>query len=83
LHECADTTPADFINHYRIRHAAMLLTTTDQPVGLIAEQCGIASRPTFNRLFREHYSMTPTEYRNAANLRFKGVPEGRGIKRRG
>ena len=66
LHECADTTPADFINHYRIRHAAMLLTTTDQPVGLIAEQCGIASRPTFNRLFREHYSMTPTEYRNAS-----------------
>lgn len=67
LHECAGTTPAEFINHYRIRHAAMLLTTTDQPVGLIAEECGIASRPTFNRLFREHYSMTPTEYRNAAN----------------
>ena len=67
LHECADTTPADFINLYRIRHAAMLLTTTDQPVGLIAEECGIASRPTFNRLFREHYSMTPTEYRNVAN----------------
>lgn len=66
LRECADTTPADFINHYRICHAAMLLTTTDQPVGLIAEECGIASRPTFNRLFREHYSMTPTEYRNAA-----------------
>ena len=66
LHECAGQTPADFINLYRIRHAAMLLTTTDNPIGLIIEQSGITNRSTFNRLFREHYSMSPTEYRNAA-----------------
>lgn len=66
LSECANTTPADFINHYRIRHAAMLLATTDDPVGLIVEQCGITNRSTFARLFRDHYSMSPTEYRRAA-----------------
>lgn len=66
LHECADTTPADFINRYRIRHAAHLLATTDDPVALVAEQCGITNRSTFARLFRENYSMTPTEYRKAA-----------------
>lgn len=66
LHECADTTPTDFINKYRIHHAAQLLSTTDDPVGFIAEQCGFTNRSTFTRLFREHYSMTPTEYRKAA-----------------
>ena len=66
LHECADMTPADFINQYRIRHAAQLLATTDDPIGLIIEQSGITNRATFSRLFREHYSMTPSEYRQAA-----------------
>lgn len=66
LRECADTTSADFINRYRIRHAALLLATTDDPVALVAELCGITNRSTFARLFREHYSMSPTEYRHAA-----------------
>ena len=66
LSECADTTPSDFINLYRIRHAAALLATTDDPVGLIVEQCGITNRSTFARLFRDHYSMSPTEYRRVA-----------------
>ena len=66
LRECADTTPADFINRYRIRHAALLLATTDDPVALVAELCGITNRSTFARLFRDHYSMSPTEYRRAA-----------------
>lgn len=66
LHECADTTPADFINLYRIRYAAQLLSTSNDPIGLVAEQCGITNRSTFNRLFREKYSMSPTEYRKAA-----------------
>ena len=66
LRECADTTPADFLNLHRIRHAAQLLSTTDDPVGLIIEMSGITNRSTFNRLFREHYSMSPSEYRKAA-----------------
>lgn len=66
LRECADTTPADFLNLHRIRHAAKLLSTTDDPVGLIIEMSGITNRSTFNRLFREHYSMSPSEYRKAA-----------------
>jgi len=66
LRECAGITPAEFLNLYRVRHAAHLLTTTDDSVGLIIEMCGITNRSTFNRLFREHYSMSPSEYRNAA-----------------
>ncbi|MBO4464536.1 MAG: AraC family transcriptional regulator [Prevotella sp.] len=66
LRECADTTPADFLNLHRIRHAAKLLSTTDDSVGLIIEMSGITNRSTFNRLFREHYSMSPSEYRKAS-----------------
>ena len=66
LHECADLTPADFINQYRIRYAARLLATTNDPVGLIIEQSGFTNRSTFARLFNDHYSMSPTEFRHAA-----------------
>ena len=71
LHECADITPADFINQYRIRHAARLLASTNDPIGIIIEQSGITNRATFSRLFREHYSMTPSEYRLAARAETK------------
>lgn len=54
LRECAGITPAD------------LLTCSEEPVGLIIEMSGITNRSTFNRLFREYYSMSPTEYRQAA-----------------
>ena len=66
IRECTGLTPADFINQYRIRYAARLLTTTDDPVRLIIEQCGFTNRSTFARLFHDHYSMSPTEFRHAA-----------------
>jgi len=65
LRECADQTPADFINGYRLRHAAHLLATTTDSVSLIAELCGL-SRPTFYRLFNDTYSMSPADYRRVA-----------------
>jgi AraC-like DNA-binding protein len=65
IRECADQTPADFINSYRLRHATHLLSTTNDSVGLIAEHCGL-SRRTFYRLFSETYAMSPSDYRQVA-----------------
>ena len=65
LRECAGVTPTDFINGYRLRYAARLLATTPDSVSLIAELCGL-SRRTFYRLFDEAYSMSPSDYRKAA-----------------
>jgi len=65
IRECADQTPGDFINSYRLRHAALLLSTTNDSVGLIAELCGL-SRRTFYRLFSETYAMSPSDYRHVA-----------------
>lgn len=57
-------TVSDFINRYRLEQIAFMLKTTDDPVAVIGEQCGIPSRATLARLFRGFYGMTPTEYRS-------------------
>ena len=66
LRECADTTPADYLNRLRIQYAAQLLEKSDEPIGLIIEQSGFTNRTTFARLFAAYYSMTPSEYRKIA-----------------
>ena len=67
IRECADgQTIGDFLDDWRIRHAAQLVATTNNPVGLIVEQSGFSSRSHFNTLFREKFKMTPSEYRNIA-----------------
>ena len=67
IRECADgETIGDFLDDWRIRHAAQLVAETNNPVGLIAEQSGFSSRSHFNALFREKFKMTPSEYRNIA-----------------
>ena len=64
IRECSNgETVADFINRYRVQHVAVLLKTTDDSIGLVATLCGIGSRPTLARLFRDHYGMSPSEYR--------------------
>lgn len=67
IRECADgQTIGDFLDDWRIRHAAQLVANSNDPVGLIAEQSGFSSRSHFNTLFREKFKMTPSEYRNIA-----------------
>jgi len=67
LRECADTTPADYLNRLRIQYAAQLLENSDDSIGLIIEQSGFTNRTTFARLFAAYYSMTPSEYRKIAH----------------
>jgi transcriptional regulator GlxA family with amidase domain len=72
IRECSNgETVADFINRYRVQQVAILLKTTDDSIGLIATLCGIGSRPTLSRLFRDHYGMSPTEFRQAAKTEAK------------
>ena len=73
LRECADTTPADYLNHLRIQYAAQLLEKSDDPIGLIIEQSGFTNRTTFARLFAAFYSMTPSEFRRAARAEYHKI----------
>ena len=71
LRECADTTPADYLNRLRIQYAAQLLEKSDDSIGLVIEQSGFTNRTTFARLFAAYYSMTPSEFRRAAKAEAK------------
>ena len=58
-------TIADFINHCRLEYAKELLAVSpEMTVDDIASAAGFGTRRTFSRLFKDRYSITPTEYRN-------------------
>jgi AraC family cel operon transcriptional repressor len=64
------TTPTGFVAELRVRHAAMLLTTTTRTVTDIAYSCGFASASYFTRCFRLAYQSSPREFRRSAGNAF-------------
>lgn len=63
--KCADgITFTEYINRYRLRYAANLLTTKDDlNINEVGEESGFNSRSTYNRLFQDYYGMSPSEFR--------------------
>lgn len=60
-------TPSRLVNDIRLEHSAKLLITTDIPVIEIAEECGFESLSYYYHRFREHYNLTPREFRKTHN----------------
>ncbi|MCZ8518085.1 MULTISPECIES: AraC family transcriptional regulator [Paenibacillus] len=52
------------LHEVRLRHACSLLASTDMRMLDVALEAGFGSFQTFNRLFRVHKGVTPTEYRS-------------------
>lgn len=52
-----------YINGFRVRHAAMLLKTTDLPVTDIMLEAGFQSKSSFNTEFRRVTGQTPSGYK--------------------
>lgn len=48
--------------------AARLLSSTDEPISSIMTLLSFSNRTYFYRLFKEHYGMTPKEYRKAKKI---------------
>lgn len=57
------TTPMQYVKRLRIQKAAALLSTTNQKIAEIAEQCGFQEMSYFSKTFREMHGCTPSEYR--------------------
>ncbi|AFR17154.1 AraC family transcriptional regulator [Burkholderia pseudomallei BPC006] len=56
-------TPSEFVQKVRLEHACHMLVHTDLPVDKIARRTGLGSGDRLAKLFRQHLSMSPTEYR--------------------
>lgn len=57
-------TPMDYVNFYRIEHAAYLLDSTDLSVTVIGSECGFSESSYFTKVFKKYKGITPKEYRN-------------------
>ncbi|MCC5850105.1 MAG: substrate-binding domain-containing protein [Verrucomicrobia bacterium] len=56
-------SPREEIVAQRIRHACMLLETTNCTVEEVAQRCGYRHTPNFTRVFRGQRGMTPGDWR--------------------
>ncbi|MGR5063046.1 AraC family transcriptional regulator [Photobacterium sp. DNB22_13_2] len=59
---------SQYLKKLRLNHAAELLQTTSQPIGLIAESVGYRNQVNFNRQFKDYKQMTPRQYRNSYKI---------------
>ena len=60
---CIHISPVAYLIQYRLAQAAEQLYTTRKSVSSIAEETGFTSSGYFCRKFRQHYHMSPNEYR--------------------
>ena len=60
---CMQTTPYKYILEYRLSKAAILLKSTDTPIGDIASSVGFHQISHFGKCFREKTGYSPREYR--------------------
>lgn len=63
-----------YVNGWRIRAAARLLTESDEPVIAIMEQAGFQTKSNFNREFRRITGVTPTAWRSRHSEQAEIVP---------
>ena len=52
-----------YVNYYRLSHACYLMENSDAPIIQCAMESGYTSLRSFNRNFKEHFNVTPAEYR--------------------
>ncbi|GAB3974205.1 helix-turn-helix domain-containing protein [Plantactinospora veratri] len=59
------TTPMQWLNRQRVRHAQLLLETGDQPVERVGELAGFTSATAFRERFRQVVGVSPGHYRRS------------------
>lgn len=69
LQQHQEQNVTSYINNKRLDYAAKLLKEdSNRTVTVIAGLCGLPNIPTFNRLFRTKFGMTPSEYKNGMEV---------------
>lgn len=62
---------SQYVNSFRLSHAAQMLVDSDISVSKISEQCGFVARSNFYREFQRVYGMSPRDYR------VSNIPDGK------
>ena len=57
------TTPGKWLTNKRLKHAKMLLKTTNQSITEIALNSGFENVSHFSRIFKEKFGLSPLQYR--------------------
>lgn len=60
--------PVTYLNEYRLKKAAELITGTDMQITQICFSCGFNHISYFGKMFRQYYGMTPKEFRTHADI---------------
>jgi AraC family transcriptional regulator len=61
-------TPHVFLNVLKVESAVGSLFSTDDSLSVLSERLGFAAPAHFTRFFRDHCSVSPSEFRNVARL---------------
>jgi len=62
---CMGMSPSEYMTQMRMRRACELLSMADLSVGEVAESCGYQDQLYFSRVFRAHFGVAPSKYREA------------------
>lgn len=60
-----DTTPFQYLVHYRLTRSVYYLSETDKSISQIAQSVGFCSSSYYTKCFRAEYNCTPLKYRQA------------------
>lgn len=58
----------DYLTKARLEYATQLILETDMIIKDIVDTVGFSSQTYFNRIFKNHYNLTPIEYRRKARI---------------
>lgn len=62
-----DVSPKQYLQTLKLEKAALMLSTTDTAVALIAESLGFDDQHGFSRQFKRYWGVSPLEYRRNAS----------------
>ncbi|MBQ1492929.1 MAG: helix-turn-helix domain-containing protein, partial [Blautia sp.] len=63
FHQQTGSKLYDYLAEMRMQEAAKLLVTTDKSIQEISEEVGYKVANSFARIFRQHYDISPSQYR--------------------
>ncbi len=58
-----NTTPGKWLTKRRLKKAKLLMETSSKSVGEVAFDCGFVNVSHFSRVFKDHFGVSPVQYR--------------------